>query len=474
MNINNLFINKNPVKIDLYLEDQEYDNLTINNQNINTNKLESDQLNDINNNIINISKINNIVNRYLKSSDNNYWFEFNNKKNIIVDNIYTPTRYNEKSNFNINFVINYLYKISNSTINIPMDNILLQLINLTNKSLEEYINDWNEDKIIFTNSIPQIYLYGILYTKDKIPISNYIITKKYQNYKSLLTLNYKQAIKYIIKLLTFLTKLDENKIIYRNLKFSSIGYDFLDSEIEFVLLDYTDITLIKLNHLPANTNTHTNTQTNTNTFFINYKNDCNSNYAGKLIPYYVIKDFFNLETNWLNRLDRLYSVGLAECIIFILYFQDKIMEDFFSILYAPSKEISCIHYYKYLNIFDDGEKRLKFLKLINNMTPKYIEMDKLTINPLFIRIIKNCFETNYNNIKSPAIYLYSMNEIFKEYFNKKNIQDRQLIQPINDDIITKRIDLDLDIKLHNDNIHPINNYKFKYLKYKNKYLATKN
>jgi hypothetical protein len=77
--------------------------------------------------------------------------------------------------------------------------------------------------------------------------------------------------------------------------------------------------------------------------------------------------------------------------IFIMYKQDNIMEEFFSLLYYPSKLKPCIHYYKYMELFDNQDKKLSFLKLLNKLEPKYIEMDKFKINPLYKRIDRSIF-----------------------------------------------------------------------------------
>ena len=55
-----------------------------------------------------------------------------------------------------------------------------------------------------------------------------------------------------------------------------------------------------------------------------------------------------------------------------------------------------------MELFDNQDKKLSFLKLLNKLEPKYIEMDKFKINPLYIRIIQNCFEKEYSAIKPPA------------------------------------------------------------------------
>ena len=406
------YYNLEPDNVDLYLENIAPIELTGGNPNLNQ-TIEEDI------DFVNMSIINNNVFKYLKGKSQDVWFKFNPKKNIKIN---SGTGYFEKNNFNVSFVINYLYKISNSRIDIPKDNIVLKLLNLSNipnnpNSLDDFMSSWVQDVKLLSYAIPQIFQYGKLYTKDGELISNYIITKKYDNYQSLLTLNYKQAVNYVIKMLFFLNKLVENDIIIRNFKFSNIGYDFINSEIEFVLLDYTDTTLIR----------------KTSKYFEQFSDGCDSICPGTFVPYFIIKDYFNLETNWSNKLDKLYTVGLAESMIFIMYKQDNIMEEFFSLLYYPSELKPCIHYYKYMELFDNQDKKLSFLKLLNKLEPKYIEMDKFKINPLYIRIIQNCFEKEYSAIKPPATYLGNMQQIYTDMNDRKRANARGLIQPINNE-----------------------------------------
>lgn len=446
----NINYNLEPDNVDLYLENIAPVEL------IGGNPISNTTIDFVNMNIIN-----NNVFKYLKAQNKDIWFKFNPNKN---QNINSGTGYFEKNNFNVSFVINYMYKISNSRVEIPKDNIILKLINLTNtpnttNNLDDYISGWVEDVKLFSYAIPQIFLYGKLYTKNGELISNYIITKKYDNYQSLLTLNYKQAVNYVIKMLFFLNKLVENDIIIRNFKFSNIGYDFINSEIEFILLDYTNITLIR----------------KTSKYFEQFSDGCDSICPGTFVPYFIIKDYFNLEKNWFAKLDKLYTIGLAESIIFIMYKQDNIMEEFFSLLYYPSELKPCIHYYKYMELFDNQDKKLSFLKLLTKLEPKYIEMDKLKINPLYFRIIQNCFEKDYSAIKTPGTYLGNMQQIYTDMNDRKRENARGLIQPINNENVytikdvkpnsnisskmtsqLKSLDFDNRNELDNQNVEQIN------------------
>ena len=201
-------------------------------------------------------------------------------------------------------------------------------------------------------------------------------------------------------------------MIFRDFKFSCIGYEFIDSEIQFVVLDYNDTTLLKKN----------------DTFFDTFKDGCDAMCVGTLVPYFIIYDFFEMEVNWKNKLDKVYSIGLAETLIFLLYDQDENMENIFKIIYNPSRLRPCLHYYHFMKIFDNESDKSAFYKLITMLKPKFIELEP-KINQMFTRIIQNCFEIKYENVKTPNSYLEHINKIYSEY-NKEKADVKTFIEPI--------------------------------------------
>lgn len=363
---------------------------------------------------ININLINNKTHKYIRAEnkittyiygapkveeDVQLWFEFNNEY-MITDDKHPNLYYIERGNNSISFNIKQLKKYSNVAIkDMPNYDLTLKLIDLTYKDLNAFIEEWKSHKVILENSVPHIYMYGELYTKDNEFISYYYITKKYKNHMELLKLDYNFTINYIIKMLIFLEKCSANNITLRNFKFSGLGFDFINYEINFVFLDYNDTTLIK----------------SSDNYFKLFSDGCDAMCAGTLIPYFIISDFFEMNANWTEKLDKLYIVGLAETLIFLLYNQDEIMEKLFKMLYNPSYLKPCLHYYHYMKLFDDKNNKKTFMDLFNSIVPKFVELDPKLINPMFKRIIINCFETTYNSIKSPIVYLNNLKEVFNEY-----------------------------------------------------------
>jgi hypothetical protein len=343
-------------------------------------------------------------------TDVKLWFEFKSEHNVITkDN----SSYVDRTNNSVSFVITQLKKYSNVKVrNFKKDILNLKLIDLNHKTMDSYIQEWNENITIFHDSIIDIYMCGDLCTKDGKVICNYIITKKYENNFSLLKLDYSQTIKYIIKMMLFFGTCEENNIIFRDFKFSCIGYEFIDGEIQFIVLDYNDTTLLK----------------KTDIFFDTFKDGCNAMCVGTLVPYFIIHDFFEMETNWKDKLDKLYSVGLAETLIFLLYEQDETMEKILKFIYNPSHLKPCLHYYHFMKLFDNETDKSIFYRLITTLKPKFVELEP-EINQMFIRIIQNCFETKYKKVKTSNSYLEHINKIYSEH-NKEKSNIKTFIEPI--------------------------------------------
>ena len=377
---------------------------------------------------INVNLINNNTHKYIRTDNKvetfiygaskieenvQLWFEFNNEI-MNIDSQNENLYYMERTTNSISFNIKELKKYSNVTVKgMPKVNLTLKLIDLTYKNIDVFIEDWKTNKNILGSSIPNSYMYGVLHTKEGQFISNYYITTHYKNHISLLKLDYEYTMKYIIKMLLFIEKCNENNIILRNFKFSGFGYEFIDSEINFVLLDYIDTSLIKKNE----------------EYFKLFADGCDSMCAGTLVPYFIIYDFFEMNSEWITKLDRLYIIGLAESLIFLLYNQDDIMEKLFKLLYEPSYLKPCLHYYHYMKLFDDVKKKKTFFDLLNSLQPKFVEIDLKYINPMFKRIIINCFETKYNTIYSPSTYLNHIKKIYDEY-NQLKASIKTYIKPI--------------------------------------------
>ena len=105
------------------------------------------------------------------------------------------------------------------------------------------------------------------------------------------------------------------------------------------------------------------------------------------------------------------------------------MDNLFKIIYNPSYLKPCLHYYHFMKIFDNEINKATFLKLIVSLNPKFVNMEPTIINPLFIRIIQNCFDIKYDVIKNPISYLSHINTVYSDY-NEAKASIQTFIKPI--------------------------------------------
>ena len=167
-------------------------------------------------------------------------------------------------------------------------------------------------------------------------------------------------IKYFKEILFFLKKLETNNYFYRDLKPHNIGMDIIDSKFVFIVLDYDEITLLN----------------NTDDFFNEFKIKglnpliC----SGTYVPCFVIKDYFDMNANWLDKFDKVHVLGLTIIIILIFFVKNKTVDDFCEKMYNTYKYPICVFYYNFLNLFDNIEQNSLLITNINLFEPKFMEI----------------------------------------------------------------------------------------------------
>jgi len=272
------------------------------------------------------------------------------------------------------------------------------------KDMDIWINKYNEVKRIFGTNIIDIYMYGDLYTESNKFICSYVIKRFYHDYKAVSKLDYQQLIMYFKSMLDFLVKLEEQKYFYRDLKFVNIGMDKnLDGSNIFVAIDYDDITII-----------------NKKDNFFNEFNiqGCYTKYcAGTLIPYFIIKDYLEVNPQWIDKFDKVYVIGLVDTMIRLFFENEKNSTNILKILYKPCEYDTCIHYYQYLKIFDDKNKYdlLEYSSI--SLKSKFIELAHNKKDCLIYLII-NLLNKNYQNINSSKII---RDEFVDQIINKQSM-----------------------------------------------------
>ncbi len=426
-----------------------------------------------------INRIQNRIYNFLLTKDNSSVklnFEFDNTQNLLEDN--TKSKYLDLNKNGAFFALKYL-KVPESPIDLPSKNLILRCFdNMSNEQLDNFIKKWKEDKRNFNDRIINIFLFGKIFNGDVL-VSNYILTRKYHGYKDILQLDENLSIIYISRLVEFLDELNKLNMVYRDLEFSNIGYDRLPSgEIKFVVLNYTDDTLLNLN----------------DKFFDTFKlTGCNSKYCGgTLIPYYVVKDYFYSNPDWLKRLDKLYSLGLAEIIICMFFKDNETFHELYNLLSGIASLNSSLYYHHLISIFDDNANYDKIINLINDLDYRFPNSNPL-IEKMFKQIVVNLFSKDYDKIYYPKDIIVLINKILPSNaeFNAKPISTIHPIGSYPDNksnpvqiqneinkLTKKNIrleDLKKIVMVGGDNLL-IGDIKYKnlYLKYKSKYINLKN
>lgn len=420
-----------------------------------------------------IDNIKNKTYKYLISkpgSETNVALSFDDNENLFTENPYTS--FMDIKDKTVYFGVKY-YREFNKLLDLPNVGLVLRCFdNLDNDGLLKFIEKWKDDKRNFGDKIINIFLYGNIYNGNHY-VSSYILTRKYHDYTDLLRLDMNQTIIYYSRLIEFLNELKGLNMIYRDLKFSNIGYDKLpDGQIKFVVLEYDNLTLLNLN----------------DGFFNSFKlTGCNNKYCGgTLIPYYVAHDYFYSNPNWLSRLDKLYCLGLFEITMCLFFRDDQNFHELYKLLSGISSLKSCLYYHHLITIFDNVNKYLKIQTTVLNLICKFIQ-----INPILEKFLHdlmiNLIRKPYDQIWYPINIINMINKILpsnKEFDGKADVTS---IHPIGslpkyspnpkdvEEIINDKMELrkkqieKLELLGGGDEI----DYKTMYLKYKFKYIKLK-
>jgi len=311
--------------------------------------------------------------QYLKT-DNGLYFRTNNKNNETN----TEFKYLGVGTFTVVVGIQYDKFIG---IEIPKnwddkydDKLILRITEEDSSTLIE--NNYNIDKPIFKNNLLDIYLYGRLKI-DGIAEYYYTITREYET--NLKKLNVYNKIKFVKSYFNVLVLANKHNIFYRDSKYENIGYDLDGNEYTFIILDYDEDTLVKINTFNIDTK---------QTFF-----------HGTFPTYYAIKHvYINKQNLEKSKYDKLYITGMVDILNNLLYDDD-------------------VNIYKFLVSCS------KFIRLITNKNfSKMAKPSELIEKKNKINLIRY----NKDNIKLSEINLSNLEQnitdLFK-FFMKELIDD---------------------------------------------------
>ena len=342
--------------------------------------------------------------------------------------------------------------------------------------LNNFIDKWKSDRILFEDNILNIYIYGTVYDSVGQFLFNYIVTQKYRTSHDILKLDFEKTMVFYKSLLDFLNNVIRSNYIIRNLIFINSGLLIKEGIPIYILFDYNENSLVTDNGI-----FFTNLNKNGERCF---GKEC----AGSLIPYYVMNDYLTMNPEWLSRLNKLYSLGLAEITLSIFYNQTPDIVSLYNFLTDSSKLESSMQYFHFVKKFNSMLNIVNLQEILTKAEIRFCNINP-RLKELFSAIIMHLIDTNYDKIYSP----YQIKQLFDE-LEKNNkeykINYKQLNQFYNP-MIENTKTIPFEIKSNIANTDYINvlveqtsrgggeqeydlYYKNKYLKYKNKYLQLKN
>lgn len=390
---------ENPIKVDLYLKEQSSCNLYSTNVGGDPAKLIK---------IVNNKKYKYLEGTYSSQSvgtkligqTNNICFEFDDGVNGRED--IRGSRYLGKGGLTSVFGLKYL--TNNFMPELASKKLILRAMDLYEaKDMDKWITKYNENKRLFGSNMIDIYMYGDLYSSANRFICSYVITRFYQDHTAISNLDYTQLVNYFKSVLEFFVKLEDLGYFYRDLKFTNIGMDNVNGTNIFVVLDYDDITIINKD----------------DNFFREFNfQGCYTKYcAGTLIPYFIIKDYLELNPQWINKFNKVHVIGLVDIIINLFFEREKNLINILNIIYKPCNYQTCIHYYQYLKIFDDKNTYDILEHSLISLKPKFVELEHNKKDCL-IYLVMNLLNKKYSYINSAKIML---DEFVSSIINKKSI-----------------------------------------------------
>jgi hypothetical protein len=118
-----------------------------------------------------------------------------------------------------------------------------------------------------------------------------------------------------------------------------------------------------------------------------------------MIPYFIIKDYLTMNSDWLTKFDKVHVVGLAEIMIKLFFTVDKNSNQILYMLYESGRYPSCIHYYQFMNLYENKEKNELMEHSLIGLVPKFSEINQMKKDTL-IYLIFNLLSKDYKIIYS--------------------------------------------------------------------------
>ncbi len=304
----------------------------------------------------------------------------------------------------------------NRMLNLPDKLILRCFDNLMDDEFDVFLEKWKKDKKLLDKYIIDIFLYGKIYDNKNNLICKYILTRKYDDYNIVAVLNEVDTTRFYLRLLELLKFLYQKNVVYRNLKFSNLGFERnKDGSIQLVILDYDNATLIHSSDDYFNS--------------FDFTGCSNKLCSGDIVPYFVAHDYFYANPNWKKRLDKLYSAGLAEITMSLFFRYNENFNHVYKLFSGLASLGPCLHYYHLMAIFDSRDKYQNIITTINSLDSKFPEINPILLRELYLIII-NLISKNYDIIKYPGQILDKIMECLASNPDFKAENDPLPIHPL--------------------------------------------
>jgi hypothetical protein len=314
-----------------------------------------------------------------------------------------------------------------------------------------FINKWKKDRNNFEQFIPEIFFYGNVYNNTGEFLSSYYITKKYFDHKDIIKLTWTQTLDYFKDILSMLDTVVKYKFVYKNISMFGLGFDIEKSndsnseQIVVKILKYNSTSLLSLE----------------DEYFKQFElTKCfGKNCIGNLIPFYVIDDFYGLRNDWLNRLDKSYSLGLVEIIFVLFYNNSETLNKLYEFVVGPSILESRLQYFHMHKRFSSSNNKFLISDMVNRLELRFCDA-----NPLFESalesILLNLLDCDYETIYYPyhiLVIIEKIEESNDEFKINKNKPKTNVYIPKDDNYIKANYPTKINI-IKDDDLSTKHNY----------------
>lgn len=266
------------------------------------------------------------------------------------------------------------------------------------EDIDEYMDIWMKKMNKYEDAMMNIYYYGYICEKKEDgkyeKLSCYILCDKYGDYRDVLKLCLSDSISYLKSFLRFLKILaegnreneKETNAICTNLRLYNygVGRDN-DKNAIFILLEFNENSIIFRKEIKEK---------------VGDSKRLNKNVGIGYIPYYIADDYFNYRLDWIERLDKLYSVALFELLMYLFYKKSTIFLDLYLFITNVIEIPQGLQYEHVIERYRESRQKGTIYKLILNLEIKYDVLDN-SFSKYLLYLMLSILSEEYDNIPYP-------------------------------------------------------------------------